>query len=728
MPAGVEAIKGRYLKFLLYVVAVVLVNVVGVSLFVRADLTANKVYSLSGASREVVSNLSEPLTVKVFFTSDLPAPYNNIERYLHDILQEYAVAGNRYFNYRFYDVSGADDGEARENRELAGDYGIAPVQIQNIEQDELKFQKAYMGMAFVHGDIIEAIPTIASTEGLEYRITSTIRKMSNKISALLGLDEDVSVKLFLSSSLQAVGPYINISGIPEVPAEIERIVGRLNGKNYGRLSFAHLDPTLDREHEEEARRNDIMKLRWDTFRDRRGKVVPADRGYAGILLQHGERTEEVGLLSVTRIPIFGTQYRLADGGEIENAINEAVENVLDINEEIGYLADHGTHSLGMSAALAGVSEDDSLSNFNRMLSEQYSIRQVRLEDTGVPDDLPTLIISGAREKFSDHDLYLIDQYLMKGRNLAVFLDAYEEYMPPRNQAYMMFRQQPRSYRPVSSGLEKLLSHYGFVIEKSYVLDENCFKQRISRASGGGEQPVYFAPIIKNESISKEAAFLKNIKGLVMYKASPVRVDEARVKARGLVALRLFSSSDRAWEMKGDINLSPAFMRKPQEEEGYRRMSMAYVLEGPFPSYFADKPVPEKDEGGEDAGEESDAGAVDTSSVEGSAVKVVKGKPGRIFLVGTSEILKDNIIDEGGESPNSQFVMNVIDYLNGREELAVMRSKTQRFNPLREVKPATRTVIKTANIVGLPVLVILAGLVVWGRRASRKRVIHQIFMK
>jgi hypothetical protein len=71
-------------------------------------------------------------------------------------------------------------------------------------------------------------------------------------------------------------------------------------------------------------------------------------------------------------------------------------------------------------------------------------------------------------------------------------------------------------------------------------------------------------------------------------------------------------------------------------------------------------------------------------------------------------------------------MNVIDYLNGREDFAVMRSKTQRFNPLQDVAPAARTAIKTANIAGLPVLVVVAGIIVWGRRSTRKRMIQKIF--
>ena len=141
----------KYIKLCIYLVIIVLVNVAGVTLFFRLDLTQNKIYSISDASKQVVSTLSEPLTIDVFFTKDLPAPYNNNERYLHDLLQEYAIHANKYFNYRFYDVSLEPEGinpSAQENQKLAKNYGIHPVQIQAFEKDEVKFKKAYMGLVF----------------------------------------------------------------------------------------------------------------------------------------------------------------------------------------------------------------------------------------------------------------------------------------------------------------------------------------------------------------------------------------------------------------------------------------------------------------------------------------------------------------------------------------------------------------------------------------------------
>ena len=87
-----------------------------------------------------------------------------------------------------------------------------------------------------------------------------------------------------------------------------------------------------------------------------------------------------------------------------------------------------------------------------------------------------------------------------------------------------------------------------------------------------------------------------------------------------------------------------------------------------------------------------------------------------------------MVDEEGRSSNATFIMNVLDALNGRNEIAVMRSKEQRFNPLAETAPAVKTFIKAFNIAGLPVLVAAFGLLVLFRRHSRQKNIQSIFQK
>jgi len=75
-----------------------------------------------------------------------------------------------------------------------------------------------------------------------------------------------------------------------------------------------------------------------------------------------------------------------------------------------------------------------------------------------------------------------------------------------------------------------------------------------------------------------------------------------------------------------------------------------------------------------------------------------------------------------------FLLNTLDFLNGREDIATLRSKELRFNPLGKVGAGTKAFVKTFNIAGLPVLVVLFGLVIWFRRHGRKRRIQIMFGK
>jgi ABC-2 type transport system permease protein len=78
--------------------------------------------------------------------------------------------------------------------------------------------------------------------------------------------------------------------------------------------------------------------------------------------------------------------------------------------------------------------------------------------------------------------------------------------------------------------------------------------------------------------------------------------------------------------------------------------------------------------------------------------------------------------------NANFIMNVIDNLNARDDYAQMRSKTQQFNPLKETGPGWKAFVKMFNIIGLPLLVAVFGIIVWMRRSARKRMIQTMFGK
>jgi len=712
-----------YIKFGVYAVVIILINMAGQTLFQRWDLTENNSFSLSEASKQVVSTLEEPLTIKVFFTKDLPAPHNTIEQYLHDLLEEYALFANKNFNFTFYDVSPDENDlseNAQANRNMAQNYGVYPNQVRYIEKDQVSFKKAYMGLVIIHGDMIEQIPVITSTDGLEYQLTMAIRKLNNKTSALLNIDGKIDVKLFLSSSLYTIAPQMGLKDLNVTfPDKLKDVIQKVSDKSYGKIAFESFNPSEDGPAISDAEKYKVPAFKWPAIKKNN---IPAGQGMAGLVMTYQDRVVTIPLISAVRLPLIGISYSMPDMKEMEEMVNENLESLIDINEDIGFLSDHGAAAI--SPFSWGQQDQSGFSVFQTLTSQNYTIKDVNLAKDGIPDSINCLVMIKPEEPFTDYELFQIDQFLMQGKSLALFLDPYKEIMP--QQQFGMGRMP--QYIPVKTGLEKLLNHYGVSVISSYVLDENCFKQELPQEYGGGQRPIYFAPIIQQRSINHRHPVMQNIKGLIAMKIAPLFLNKEQVSQNDILAEKLFSSSDKSWEMADRITFDIRFSRKPQRTEEYRSFPLAYMLEGEFPSFFAGKPIPEKTMNEEDAkkakGQKPAASATPAIQTEGNVI--AKGKPGKIFIMASPEMLKDSLQDPNGRDPNTVFIMNVLDYLNGRDQIVAMRSKQQQFNPIHETGAGVRTFIKFFNIIGLPILVVGFGLLILFRRRSRKNRIQTMF--
>ena len=154
---------------------IVAVNLLAMRFFKRFDLTHDRIYTISAVSKNLVRSLDDKFVVKAYFTSDLPAPYNNNKRYLQDQLDEYRAYGSGNFQYEFIDPA-----KKEELKQEAQKYGIPPVQVQVLKEDKLQIQEAYMGLVMMYGDKQERLPVIRPESNLEYELSSAIKKMTTK--------------------------------------------------------------------------------------------------------------------------------------------------------------------------------------------------------------------------------------------------------------------------------------------------------------------------------------------------------------------------------------------------------------------------------------------------------------------------------------------------------------------------------------------------------------------
>ena len=60
--------------------------------------------------------------------------------------------------------------------------------------------------------------------------------------------------------------------------------------------------------------------------------------------------------------------------------------------------------------------------------------------------------------------------------------------------------------------------------------------------------------------------MSNIKGMVAFKMSPLELDEARLSENKITAHQLVATSEKSWEMSGNINLNPMFIQPPPSDD------------------------------------------------------------------------------------------------------------------------------------------------------------------
>lgn len=177
-----KSLKNQTVLRLLVVLGIlILVNIISVRLFGRLDMTKNGVFTLSDASKQLMRSLDDRVTVKAYFTEDLPAPYNNNRRVLLDELNEYKAYARGNLQYEFIDPTG-EKGEQEAQQQ-----GVAPVQVQVMKDDKFEVKRGYMGVVLQFEDRKEVLPVLQNTSNLEYELSSTIKKLTSKTQRRLGL-------------------------------------------------------------------------------------------------------------------------------------------------------------------------------------------------------------------------------------------------------------------------------------------------------------------------------------------------------------------------------------------------------------------------------------------------------------------------------------------------------------------------------------------------------------
>lgn len=175
-------------QLLIFIAIVAVVNLISSKLFFRLDFTADKRYTLSEATKGVLDDLDDVVTIKAYFSEDLPTQLLSTRKDFQDLLIEYENRSNGNLVFEFINPNETEFTETE-----AQQAGINPVMINVTERDQVQQMRAYLGAIIEVGDHKDIIPVIQPGNAMEYDLTIALKKITltdkSKVAFLQGHGE-----------------------------------------------------------------------------------------------------------------------------------------------------------------------------------------------------------------------------------------------------------------------------------------------------------------------------------------------------------------------------------------------------------------------------------------------------------------------------------------------------------------------------------------------------------
>lgn len=168
-------------QILLMTGIIIVVNIISAQLYFRLDLTADKSYTLSKATKNILRSLEEPVTVTAYFTEDMPPQLLQARTDFMDMLIEYSNVAKGNLVYEFIDPNKDQDSENKAMQE-----GIMPNIVNVRERDQMTQKRVFLGAVLKMGTDKEIIPVIQSGTAMEYALSSAIKKLSVTEKPMVG--------------------------------------------------------------------------------------------------------------------------------------------------------------------------------------------------------------------------------------------------------------------------------------------------------------------------------------------------------------------------------------------------------------------------------------------------------------------------------------------------------------------------------------------------------------
>ncbi len=183
--------RQNMIQLSLSLLIIILINIISSFVFTRIDLTSEKRYTLSPATKNLLKNLKDIVFFRVYLEGEFPAGFKRLHNETKEMLDEFrAYSGN--IQYEFVNPSANKDGKAtNDTYKLLMEKGLEPTNLQVKSNGGTSQQIIFPAAIVAYKDRELPLQLLMTQMGapaeeqlnnsiraLEYNLSNTIRKLT----------------------------------------------------------------------------------------------------------------------------------------------------------------------------------------------------------------------------------------------------------------------------------------------------------------------------------------------------------------------------------------------------------------------------------------------------------------------------------------------------------------------------------------------------------------------
>ena len=360
---------------------------------------------------------------------------------------------------------------------------------------------------------------------------------------------------------------------------------------------------------------------------------------------------------------FGLALLYADQQEVIPFISGTADLEFRIASAISVMTTDKRPSVAFLTGLGALGESE-LPSLGRALMERYEVTSLDLSQEGDlglnPENMDLVVLAGPKEPVSEQKVNEIENFISQGGGALILVDKHQISL------------ETPTTNLVTTGLEEFLQKQGIGVDEGLVMDYGS-NSPISMGPQGLFNVVRQYPLWPIGLKGSLHATTRDLNGLSAGWATAITIADSVENIE-----RLWITTEAGGIQPPNSLIMPDALLQP-DPDGFQTVTLAVAIGG---------------------GEAESA----TNDVQ----------EGRIIVVGDVDFLEESFIQVSPD--NLIFAENAIDWLAQDEALIAIRSKTRTPPPIIFTSDFQKASLRWGNLIGVPLLIVIYGVMkVTGRR-------------